>query len=156
MRGGIDMDEISYSRVQLMLKRLAKRVPDHAARTLRAAANRIVRRAKELAPEDTVALVESIRLEVIPGRRLTFQVVMGGPQMTEWGVPLDHYAALVHENYEDIVTSGKYVGEGTRRKQAQGIAVGGQFLTRAAEHEKPALIRGAAEAVKSVIKQEVY
>lgn len=154
MRAKIKIDDAAFTRLQFSLQRLGKTAPAHAARTLRRAALRIVEKAKLYAPEDTSALVDSIRLEEVPGRRITFRVVMGGGQMTEWGVPLDLYATLVHEHYDSIRTSGKYVGQGTRDKEASGIAVGEFFLTRAAEEEEGALARAAAEAVKEAIDLE--
>lgn len=155
MRIRFDIDEASFTRIELSLRRLSRSVPRDAARTLRRAMDRVVAKAKLYAPEDTTALVESIRVEESKvGNRAQFKVTMGGPQMTEWGVPLDHYAVAVHEHYESFVTSGEYMGEGTKKKMAMGIPVGSHFLDRAMEEERDALVRAAAESVKNVIKKE--
>lgn len=150
MKARMVIDEASYSRVQVGLKNIAEKVPDHAARTMRRAAARIVKEAKILVPEDTTALRESIRFEEHRGdrRRLEISIIAGGDAL------LDQYAAIVHEAYELMLAYGP--GEGTQAKMERypDRRIGSGFISRAVEKEEKTLVGSMIDDIKKVIKTE--
>lgn len=160
MKGSFLVDAASWSRVELGLKNIAYSVPNHAARTMRRAAERIVKKARDYAPEDTAALVNSIRVEESRGARgrLELRLIVGGGEPVSVNgrmVNLDQYAAIVHEAYENMLVYGP--GERTLEKMARFPGkVGSGFLTRAAEEETPALDYALIEGVRSIIKSEGF
>ena len=159
MKGGFIVDAVSWGRVELGLKNIAFLVPDHAARTMRRVAQRIVNKAKDYVPEDTAALRDSIRLDAIRGNfgRLEITVIVGGQQIVNAegrSIDLDQYAAIVHEAYENMLVYGP--GERTLEKMEQFPGkVGSRFLTRAAEEEAKTLDRALIEGITKIIKSEV-
>ncbi|NKX37870.1 hypothetical protein HGG70_08085 [Rhodobacteraceae bacterium R_SAG4] len=120
----------------------------------------MIEKARNYAPEDNAALVNSIRVEESKGARgrLELRLVVGGQGDVMVGgrqVNLDQYAAIVHEAYENMLVYGP--GDRTLEKMAQFPGkVGSGFLTRAAEEEAPSLDRALIEAVRSVIKSEGF
>ena len=162
MNGGFKIHEASWRRVELALRNVAEKVPQHAARTVRRAAARIVKRARNYVPEEEGDLMNSIRIEAElgVGRRLQIRVVAGGQEVIKANgrfVNLDQYAAIIHEHYEAILASGPEGGPSKRTLEKMERfpgKVGSGFLTRAAEEEGEALNRACREAVADIIKTE--
>lgn len=160
MKGSLKVHAPSWSRVQLALKNFAVRVPDHAARTMRLVAARIEKKAKDYAPEDTKALVNSIHVETVRGvrGRLELRIIVGGSgEMVELPdgrrFAVDQYAAIIHEHYEDMLVYGP--GDRTLEKMEQFPGkVGSGFLTRAAEEEAARMNHSLIVGIKDIIKSE--
>jgi hypothetical protein len=158
MEAKINLDQFSYSRVVTGLRNIADKVPENARKTMRRAAERIVKKAKLYVPEDSGALMESIRLEASYGTRgrLQINVVVGGEgSVTVSGreISLDRYAAIIHEAYESMLVYGP--GERTLEKMAANPGkVGSRFLTRAAAEEETILQRDMVQSITDTIKSE--
>lgn len=156
MKAGFKVDELAFSKVVLGLRNISIRSSDHAARTMRSAAERIVKRARLYVPEDTEALKNSIRLQESRGARgrLQIDVVVGGQSVvTIKGrvVNLDQYAAIIHERYGDFQPGPKTI---IKREQNPGAIIGEGFLTRAGDDEKASLSREVIAGITSIIKTE--
>lgn len=125
------------------LRNIAKKVPDHARRTMNNAADKIVERAKLMCPHDSGALENSIHKEVVSetNQRLAINIVAGEG--------LD-YAVMIHENYDE-----NHEGPNTRLKQAAnpGVVIGRHFLTRAVDEQKAKMDKMMIEAVTSAIEE---
>lgn len=139
--------------VQTRLTNIAQKVPAHAARTMQRAAQRIVKTAKLMVPEDTGALMDSIRIErgVQSNRRIYINVVVGNEIVilpNGRAIDLNDYALIIHENYDDMNPGAK-----TIEKQALNpdIKVGSGFMTRAAEAEKPVLEASMIKGIEQII-----
>lgn len=154
MKAGVKI--VGAGAVQISLSNIAQKVPAHAARTMQRAAARIVKTAKLMVPEDTGALMESIRIErgVQSDRRIFINVVAGNQIITLPNgrtVDLNEYALIIHENYDSMSP-----GENTIKKQAANpnIEVGSGFMTRAAETEKPRLMTSLIKGIDQIILGE--
>lgn len=157
MKAGFEIDELSFRRVEVGLKNIAEKVPSHASRAMRRAAQRIVNRAKIYVPEDTEALKNSIRLEAQRGvrGRLEINVIAGGLEVINIKgrmVNLDQYAAIIHEAYEDMNPGEKSIA----KMELYPGKVGSGFLTRAAEDERETLSRNVIEDITRLIKSEGF
>lgn len=162
MKASFKVNENSYARVVTGLKNIAQRVPEHAARTMRRAAARIVKNAQDYVPEDEGDLMRSIRAEERRGarNRLEIDITVGGQTVVKKNgrvVNLDQYAAIVHENYEGMLW-GEY-GDGPSDKTLEKMAanpgkVGSKFLSRAASEEEETLQSKMIADITQVIKEE--
>jgi len=147
-----------FGRVLLALRNVADRVPANARKTLRRTADRIVKVAKDYVPEDTSALMNSIRAEYTYADRgrLQVSIVVGGQaEVLVRGrlVNLDQYATIIHEHYEDMLVYGP--GERTEEKMARFPGkVGSKFLTRAYEENRALLDRDLITTPQDIIRQE--
>lgn len=117
----------------LRLRNIEKRVHENARKTMHATADRIVAKAKKMAPVDEHNLEDAITKQVgYEGsrRRLAIDVVI---QPVVNGVRVEDYATYMHEgDYE--------LGEKSQVKNdSQAEQVGPGFLTRAAEPEREKL-----------------
>lgn len=154
MRARISIDKASWARAQLELRNVAKVVPSNARKTMRRAAERIVRRARIYVPEDTGELRDSIRIEATYGERgrLQINVVAGGDIVVNAQgrtITLDQYAAIIHEHYDQFEPGPRTV---EKMRQYPGL-VGGFFLDRAAEDEREKLERDMIEGVTNAIRR---
>jgi hypothetical protein len=156
MNGGFKLNYASWSRVVTGLHNIGTHVPENARKTMRRAAERIVRRAKLYVPEETGVLMNSIRLESSYGfrGRLQINVVAGGQEEIMRNgrmINLDQYAAIIHEHYDHMEP-----GDRTKQKMAEnpGVLIGAGFLKRASEEEQPTLNRDMIAAVTKTIKSE--
>lgn len=131
-----------FEEISAALRNLGEKSKDHAARTMRRGAARIVASAKNYVPEDTGRLSESIRAEDdvdASNRRLKINIMVGGVVR---GVDTDRYAAIIHEHYESMI-GGKY-GKGpspTTLSKMQRFPgkVGSHFLHTAVEEQRPSI-----------------
>ena len=155
MKAEFVLNDVTFSHVVTSLENIARKVPDNARKTMRRAAERIVRQAKLYVPEDTGTLMNSIRLESSYGvrGRLQINVVAGGAgYATPKGRPLDQYAAIIHELYDELAP-----GPRTLEKMAANPGkVGARFLSRAAQEEEGAIQDHMIEAITQVIKSEGF
>jgi hypothetical protein len=158
MNGAFKVDELSFRRVEVGLKNIGERVPNHASRAMRRAANRIVKKARIFVPEDTQALKDSIRVETSRGvrGRLMVSVIAGGQEViTIKGrqVNLDQYAAIIHEAYSEMTP-----GEETLKKMElhPGVHIGEGFLSRASDEEGDVLRQNMIEDFTKIIKSEGF
>ncbi len=141
-----------FSEVREMLRSVGEKVPDVARGMMKRSANRIVKQAKINTPEESGALVESIRIEKSYGTRgrLQIDIVAGGlPE-------LESYALLVHEDYEGSVAYVNGPGPRTREKMAANpnAIIGSGVLSRDYEQERDNLIQRMMEMVNEVIRTE--
>lgn len=127
-----------------ILRNIAKKVPDHARRTMNNGADKIVERAKLFTPVETHALENSIHKVVSyeSNRRLAIDIVAGED--------LD-YASLIHENYESL---GVGPGTAAKRQANPDVYIGSHFLTRAVEEQEPKLEKMMIETIVSVVSGE--
>jgi hypothetical protein len=118
-------------------RNIATKVPENARKVMHRSADRIEKEAKINAPVDKHNLEESIHQELLYEERgrLGIDVVAGG---VVGGVDVSDYAALIHENYPE-----DHPGPGTQAKRSQypDHHVGGHFLDRAIDAEKPKLLK---------------
>lgn len=161
--------------VRTELRNAAEKVPQHAARTMRRAANAIVKKARNYVPEDTGALKNSIRLEggFGAGGRLELEVVVGRSfevievaitkvvqgiggnkalRSETYYIDTSRYAAIIHERYNSVI---QFPGAKTLAKRAKyGPKVGEKFLQTAADEVQAMLEAKMIQAVTSAIKGE--
>lgn len=155
MKAEFKLDDFSFSRVVTGLNNIGVKVPTNARKTMRRAAERIVRNAKLYVPEDEGNLMNSIRLESSYGvrGRLQINVVVGGQTVISAKgrvINLDQYAAIVHELYDEM-----QAGDKTRAKMAENPGkVGARFLSRAAEEQVGVLQSDMIETITQTIKAE--
>lgn len=126
--------------VVVELRNIAQRVTNAARLRMHRGAAKVVKEGQLNAPRDTYRLEESIHIEKTYGTRgrLQIDIVAGG---IVDGVNVDDYAALMHEHYEEIISSdptdeqGRARREGTIQKQAENPSryIGGKYLERALE-----------------------
>jgi hypothetical protein len=145
--------------VIMMLQHIGKTVPDIARGQMKRSANRIVKRAKIMTPEDSTALMESIRIEKTYGERgrLQIEIMAGNARLTlvrGKKIDLNTYATLVHEAYETTVAPNG-PGEGTKKKMNANpsVTIGSGFMSRATEEEKEPLDRALIAGIRKVIKE---
>lgn len=138
-----------FDAVQVMLRSIGERVPDTARGMMKRSAARTVKLAKNYVPEESGALMESIRIEKtydVRGR-LQISITAGG------GDQLDQYAVLVHEAYETEVAYVNGPGARTLEKMAQFPGkVGSGFLTRAAAEEEEKLRQKLVVEISAIIR----
>lgn len=119
-------------------------VPDGARGKMKRAAARIVKRARIYVPEDTKALMESIRIEKSYGvhGRLVIDIIAG--QMDE----TNRYAAQVHENYESMSPGAGTIAKRLKHPTAY---IGSGFLSRATAEEEDDLRQSIVEMISHAI-----
>ena len=152
----IGMRVTGADRARVELRHNADRVRDNARGFMRRSADRIVEEAKILAPRDLYNLEEAIHIEKDYGTsgRLEIDIVAGG---TVNGVNVDEYAAIIHENYEQIIVEdgNPERRQGTKEKQMQhpDKVIGSKFLERAAKAEEKGLAQRMLTAVLAGIRR---
>ena len=156
MNASLKLDDVSFSKVVLSLRNISVRSSDHAARTMRSAAERIVKRARLYVPEDTEALKNSIRLQESRGARGRLQIdVIAGDQtvvnVKGRMIDLNQYAAIIHEQYSSLEPGQKTQ---IKRLQNPGVHIGEGFLTRAQEDVGKSLSREVIVGITNIIKTE--
>jgi len=129
--------------IKAQLRNTAEKVSDTARKTMHRGADKIVKEAKLNAPVDKHNLEESIRKVVGYGYRGRVQINIEVGGMIN-GVNVDLYAVEVHENYWEDTP-----GPGTlqKRQQNPGRHVGGKYLERAVNDQRPKLEKDVIEAV---------
>lgn len=149
------------SSVKATFRHVGERVVDSARKMMHSSADKIVKEAKINAPVEEYRLEESIRKVVSYGERgrLQIDIEVGGDVD---GVNVDQYAAIIHENYESIISDTPKDASGNIRREATKIKqrkypdhyVGGKFLDRAAEPYKSKLKDRMAALVTEIITEE--
>jgi hypothetical protein len=142
--------------VMASFRSIATKVPDRARKVMHRSADRVVKLAKLMVPEDTGNLMESIRIEsvyVMGGGhgRLQINVIVGNQIVVNSNgetVDLNDYALKIHELYGMMSP-----GPRTREKQNANpeIYVGERFLTRAIDAERPRLNAEMVRIVEETI-----
>lgn len=121
--------------VQAELRQIAEKVPENGRKQMHRMADRIVKQAKLNAPVDKHNLEEAIHKEVTydgtQGGRLQIDVVAGG---MVGDVNVDDYAAEMHEHYPE---NNPGPGTQAKREALPGVHVGGGYLQRAVDAERP-------------------
>lgn len=153
----IGMKVTGIGSVRTQLTNIARKVPDGSRKLMYRKANEIVKLAKMMVPEDTGALMDSIRIErgyESPGGRLFINVVVGDRVVVLANgreVDLNQYALIIHETY-----SSMNPGARARAKQAAnpGVLVGEKFMTRAAEKVRPTVNADMYRMIDSIILGE--
>jgi hypothetical protein len=160
MKMGLDVSDIGRGSVESMLRNIARRVPDAARGQMKRSAERTVKLAKQMTPEDEGHLADSIRIEKTYGDhgRLQIDIVAGKGRATRVNgrtVDLEQYALLVHEAYETAVAPNG-PGKNTRRKMAAnpGVQIGSGFLVRALQKEAEAFERVMIQVINRAIVEE--
>lgn len=140
---------------------LQEKVTDAARSQMLRSADRMVKNAKNYAPEDTGTLVASIKARrTYINRRLSVEIVAGDgeaiphPYGYNRMISAADYAALVHERYWSFT---KTPSEATQAKIAMyGSKVGEGFLRTAVEEEGEKLRRNMIVSIDKVILQEKF
>lgn len=142
------------------LRNIGDKVADNARKTMHRTADRVVREAKLNAPIEEGDLEASITKHVKyeDRGRLAIDVTAGGENAIR---NIDQYAALMHENYEQIIRNppqddyGRELRERTRAKQAAnpGRYVGGKFLERALEAEREKLMAKLIQSTTDIVRE---
>jgi hypothetical protein len=111
-------------------------------------AEKVLKLAKRMAPEDDAELMDAIHIEkgYEERGRLKIDIVVGGMVR---GVDVDRYAALIHENYESMKPGPVTI---IKRQIEVDVYVGGKFLERALNESAPKL---QAALVTSVMEDIV-
>lgn len=143
--------------VQIQLTNIARRVPDESRKVMLRKAEQIAALARKMVPEDTGALMESIRVEKgyqANGGRLYVNVVAANKVVvlpSGRQVDLNDYALIIHETYGSMNP-----GERTLQKQREnpGIKVGEKFMTRAADQVRPTVAPEIYRMVDQIIQGE--
>lgn len=156
MKGSFKLNDASYSRVQTKLVNIGNLVPSNARKTMRRAAERIVKNAQLYVPEETGALKDSIRLVATYGirGRLQINVVAGGMEVLRNGrmVNLDQYAGIIHEFFDEMKAGAKTL----EKMAANPNKVGAGFLRRAAQEEQARITHDMIAAITQTIKSENF
>lgn len=131
----------------LRLRNIGDRVHENARKTMHRAADRIAKRAAQMAPVDKHNLEEAIEKRVTyegPKGRLAIDV---GIKDSVNGVDVSQYAVIMHEGYYEL-------GPKSEEKQVRtGVKVGRDFLTRAAKEEQEKLAARMIAGVKEDITE---
>lgn len=133
----IRMRATGVKEARLFLQNIAGRTSQALRIEMYNAAKETEKIAKEMVPEDTKALHDSIKVveQQSSSHRYHVSVVAGSDTIINKfsGMTVSTYAAIVHENYEDYATSeDSMAARNRRRKEARtGRIVGSKFLTRA-------------------------
>ena len=143
--------------VQVQLSNISRRVADNSRKVLGRKAEKIAGLASRMAPRDTAALEESIRVErgYESGRgRLYINVVAANKVVTLPNgrtVDLNDYALIIHETYGSMNP-----GPNTVAKQAAdpSVLVGERFMTRAAEQVAPEVSADIYKVIAQIINEE--
>jgi hypothetical protein len=168
MKGTLKVTGLAAVRTELRV--LADRVPDTARKQMHRSAARIVKLAKEYAPEDVGNLVDGIQvIKDYSGQNgrlnIDIGIVKPADAFSASGTPLtdqqfDNYVALVHEHYESILVAVRKDGTPggpsakTRTKMmTHGEKVGSFFLRTAALEEEPRMGKSMVQQVTKVIDE---
>lgn len=161
----VNINVKNADKVVSRLRQIGEKVVKGARYRMYKASERIMEEAKINVPRDKYRLEDAIHIEKGYGYRgrLQLDVVVSG---TIDGVNVEQYAAIIHENYEDIISPDNtsvhkrtgYVQElrqGTREKQAQypDHYIGGKFLERAAEKERKTLMEYMTAVINSAVEK---
>jgi HK97 gp10 family phage protein len=141
------MKVTGVSETVLSLRNIGERVAENARKTMHRAADKIVERARLMAPVDEGNLEEAIQKDIkYEGKRnrLAIDIVI---MDTVNGVNVADYATYMHE--------GSYnLGPLSQAKQAStGVTVGPGFITRAGEEQKIKLEAAMIGAVNEGTKE---
>lgn len=125
-----------------------RRFREAAAEEIELGAKRIAALARMYAPQDTGALMKSIRAQrVHDGRATRWRIKVGG---TIGGRDVTEYALAVHEGYSTNRPSWS-LGRKSREKAARlGVSVGPRYLLRAYR----LLVGGIRERVSTALNAE--
>lgn len=151
------MKSAGIGTVQTQFRSIARRVPDGARKVMSRKANEVVKLAKLMVPEDTGALMESIRIErgyEQGSNRLFINVVAANQIVTlENGrqIDLNQYALIIHENYGSM-NPGKRTIE--KQRGNPSIMVGEKFMTRAVDKVRPTVNPEIIQVVNQIIRGE--
>jgi hypothetical protein len=143
--------------VQTQLRNIARKVPEESRKVLVRKAEQIVALAKIMVPEDTGALMESIRIErgyERPGGRLYINVVVANKVITlENGreIDLNQYALIIHETYSSMKPGKTTIA---KQRSNPSVIVGEKFLTRAADRIGPTINPDMYQVIDQVILGE--
>lgn len=87
--------------------------------------------AKDMAPEEYGDLQTSIDVkeQASASHRYHVSVIAGGTSKA--GIDVSRYAAIMHENYESILSDPETIERKERKERRTGQIVGSKFLTRA-------------------------
>lgn len=137
----IKLNITGVDEVAVELRNTAEKLHSHSARELTRLGDRIVKRARNYAPEDKGNLVASIRAEKTKDERGRVQIdILAGGEVN--GVNVDQYLLPVHENYEDMLYGpyGKGPSDKTKIKMAKFPGkVGSKFIDTAVKDEMPSV-----------------
>lgn len=156
----MDMKVVGVGGVLSRLRNIGEKVADNARKTMHRSADRVVKEAKLNAPIEEGDLEESITKHVKyeDRGRLAIDITAGGENAIR---NIDQYAAIIHENYEEIIRNppqddyGRELRERTRAKQAAnpGRYVGGKFLERALEEERDKLAQKLIQSTTEIVRE---
>ncbi len=146
--------ETGAGAVQIQLRNIARKVPENARKVMRRGAEKTAELARSFTPEDTKALVDSIRVESgyqEGSGRLFINVIVANKIITLPSgrtLDLNTYALIIHESYSQMKP-----GDGTLAKMARspGVIVGERFMDRAAAKMAPAIEQEMIQVISQTI-----
>ncbi len=143
------MRESGCDQVMAMLRMAATKVPDNARKVMHREADKIVKLAKRMTPEDDAELMDAIHKEVSyeTRGRLKIDIVVGGVVR---GVNVDRYAAQIHENYESMKPGPVTI---LKRQIEADVYVGEKFLERAVSESAPKLRKALIDGIMDGVDQ---
>jgi hypothetical protein len=116
-----------------------------------AGAEQIMAKSQSNSPVDTYNLEEAhhIKKTLTKADHVRFSVEVSGPGYgSDNPRDVEEYAIIIHERYLDADGPNPVMGPKSAAKAAAGHDVGKQFLARAIESEKPAVIDKIRRAVR--------
>ena len=145
----IKMTETGCEGVIAMLRMAAQKVPDNARKVMHKEADKIVKLAKRMAPEDDAELMDAIHKEISyeARGRLKIDIVVGGVVR---GVDVDKYAAEIHENYANMKPGPVTI---IKRQIEADVYVGEKFLERAVRESAPKLRKALIDGIMDGVNE---
>lgn len=148
---------VGIGAVQLQFRNIALKVPENARKVMHRGAEKAAEMARKMTPEDTQALVDSIRVEAgyqQNSGRLYINVIVANKIVTLPSgrtLDLNTYALIIHETY-----SSMNPGDGTLAKMAANpdVIIGEGFMTRAADAVRPKIEQEMIQVVQQTIRGE--
>jgi hypothetical protein len=129
----IKMKATGYAETRLFLQKVSGRTTKAIRDEMVMVANDTAELAMDMAPEEYGDLVGAIHVVENADTKSRFHVSIIAGGMSKAGVNVSRYAAIMHENYESILSDPETIERRDRKQRRTGQIVGSKFLERALE-----------------------
>lgn len=127
------MRATGVNEARLFLQNTAGRTSAALRDEMRRVAEDTAALARDMAPERDGDLQLTIHTVEQPSSKHRFHVSVVAGGVSKLGRDTSGYAAIMHENYEDLVSMPETIERKERKERRTGQIVGSKFLTRALE-----------------------